>query len=311
MLCADRFRCRSTPICKPASERCPKKLSEILNDKRIDAELITRFSRKDFHDQVSSIYGLRLLKNAGVKIKAAIGLHTKLYLFDNNILILGSSNFTDGGFTNNTELNLLIEDEEKILAAASKYYDELSDAIDDCYILSDAQIDEESEFQNSLGLSSRGYNRDFQRSFDFGAKLKSKRKSDLIEEILSVENESYIEESDSWLKFEGLVESRLPKTEKIIRNKVNGIYKTNFPRRPRGIKEGDTIILAALSYNSQDRPMPVIFGYAWTDGYKKDYVHSKEEIEERPILVLRFLKTFTFPYPVCRSYAIETRPGAG
>jgi len=225
-----------------------------------------------------------LLKNAGVKIKAAIGLHTKLYLFDNNILILGSSNFTDGGFTNNTELNLLIEDEEKILAAASKYYDELSDAIDDCYILSDAKIDEESEFQNSLGLSSRGYNRDFQRSFDFGAKLKSKRKSDLIEEILSVENESYIEESDSWLKFEGLVESRLPKTEKIIRNKVNGIYKTNFPRRPRGIKEGDTIILAALSYNSQDRPMPVIFGYAWTDGYKKDYVHSKEEIEERPIL---------------------------
>jgi phosphatidylserine/phosphatidylglycerophosphate/cardiolipin synthase-like enzyme len=46
-----------------------------------------------------------------VKLLAVKKLHTKLYIFDNNKMILGLSNFTTGGLETNIELNIFIENE--------------------------------------------------------------------------------------------------------------------------------------------------------------------------------------------------------
>ena len=77
----------------------------------ITSQLITRFYREDFIRSVSSLTALKNLQTAGVDIYALKDLHAKLYLFDDNIAIIGSANFTGGGFGNNIELSLYIENE--------------------------------------------------------------------------------------------------------------------------------------------------------------------------------------------------------
>lgn len=64
----------------------------------ISSQLITRFYREDFISSVSSLTALKNLQTAGVEIYALKDLHAKLYLFDDNTAIIGSANFTGGGF---------------------------------------------------------------------------------------------------------------------------------------------------------------------------------------------------------------------
>lgn len=91
----------------------------------ISSQLITRFYREDFICSVSSLTALKTLQSAEVEIYALKDLHAKLYLFDDNIAIIGSANFTGGGFGNNIELSLYIEDEYDLIERFSKYFDQL------------------------------------------------------------------------------------------------------------------------------------------------------------------------------------------
>ena len=67
----------------------------------VECKIITRFYREDFIQNVSSIHGLYNLVNSQAKVLALQDLHTKLYLFDSFAGILGSANFTMGGFYHN------------------------------------------------------------------------------------------------------------------------------------------------------------------------------------------------------------------
>lgn len=60
---------------------------------------------------MSSIEGLKKLYEVGAKILALVVLHTKLYIFDDLSAIIGSANFTTGGFYTNHELSVLIDEE--------------------------------------------------------------------------------------------------------------------------------------------------------------------------------------------------------
>lgn len=106
-------------------------LSKVIKEKNISCRIITRFYREDFIQQVSNIEGLKYLLEAGAEILALVGLHTKLYIFDNKASIIGSSNFTTGGFYTNHELSVLIRDNEPINKESINHFSELWNKIEE------------------------------------------------------------------------------------------------------------------------------------------------------------------------------------
>jgi hypothetical protein len=260
-----------------------QRLADQISEKHIDAELITRFSRADFFKGVSSLGGLQLLDAAGTRIMAVRNLHAKLFIFDSATVIIGSSNLTEGGLVHNLEINVIVQDEEAVVQQAERCYESVARSISDLYRVTSEKIQQEMAFQNSLNLSGRGYERTFDRSRDFGEQFTPDQLKDEIETVLEMSSHDE-EESDTWLKFEGLVENRLGGAERVTRIRKGGVYITNFPRRPRGVSDKDTIILAVLSYNKEGRPMPMIVGYGNTDGYDSRNEHSADEIRANPLL---------------------------
>jgi len=64
---------------------------------------------------------LRRLKKLRVKIRVCSGLHAKLYIFDKKVLLVGSVNFSKGGFEKLREV-VIITDDPKALRDASKFF---------------------------------------------------------------------------------------------------------------------------------------------------------------------------------------------
>ncbi|MPM93978.1 hypothetical protein SDC9_141120 [bioreactor metagenome] len=65
---------------------------------------------------------LHSLVRAGAEVYAINGLHTKLYLFDGKTALIGSANFTAGGFKSNIELSLMLENENALFQELQTYY---------------------------------------------------------------------------------------------------------------------------------------------------------------------------------------------
>ena len=76
------------------SIKTAKLLSEAAK-KGLTCSFITRFYLQDFLDRSNTLDGLQIMLDAGVKLYALIGLHTKLYIFDSDDAIVGSANFTE------------------------------------------------------------------------------------------------------------------------------------------------------------------------------------------------------------------------
>lgn len=73
------------------------------NKKNFECILVTRIYLKDLLEGVNSIEALLMLLDAGAKIYSLQGLHAKLYLFDDETVIIGSANFTVAGIARNFE----------------------------------------------------------------------------------------------------------------------------------------------------------------------------------------------------------------
>lgn len=91
----------------------------------IECVLITRFDREDFIKGVSSLAGLERLIKIGVKVYALQDLHTKLYIFDEESVIMGSANFTFNGFYRNHEFGMFMEKEPGFSAECNNYFNGL------------------------------------------------------------------------------------------------------------------------------------------------------------------------------------------
>jgi phosphatidylserine/phosphatidylglycerophosphate/cardiolipin synthase-like enzyme len=89
--------------------------------------IITRFNREEFIRGASSIEGLEHLVRAGAELYALQGLHTKLYIFDDHSIIMGSANFTFNGFYKNHEFGLYMEKESEFTKQCQNYFDTLFD----------------------------------------------------------------------------------------------------------------------------------------------------------------------------------------
>ncbi len=266
-------------VCPFIGINTSKMLVDLIKKKDIKATIITRFSRNDFFSNASSIEGLEILKGVGCELKAVKRLHTKLYVFDNDAIILGSSNFTDGGLISNLELNILIQDERNIINHGIAYFNEINISIEKEYFITKEMIQEEINYLNSLGNNKRPK---FPESTDFGKELISKKKNDMIEELLSSKPSVRITNTNAWIKFEGYSDHRRAKNNVSLDIVLNedDCYRTHFPSKPTGYKNGDMIFIARNSWDKNGNKAPMIYGYGITRKFERQNVMSQEQQEK-------------------------------
>ncbi|MEA1962213.1 MAG: phospholipase D family protein [Bacillota bacterium] len=267
----------------------------------ITSQLITRFYREDFIRSVSSLTALKSLQTAGVAIYALKDLHAKLYLFDDNVAIIGSANFTSGGFGNNIELSLYIEDEYDIIERLSRYFDQLLSGIQAAgdFKITDTNIENES-----LIVQKAIKGRDHTSKANptrFGAEVNATQVPvatpvDEVENILGVPDESI----SAVLKFEGAAHRRIDPDGKYEPNHYDrkGIYFTASSKSPRSLTADTTVFLSAVSWDKSGAGVPIIVGRAKTRGFDPDNVTDATLIKEHPWAV-------DYPFYV-ELYDIET-----
>jgi HKD family nuclease len=251
----------------------------------IVAQLITRFYREDFIRSVSSLTALKSLQKIGVDIYALKDLHTKLYLFDHNVAIIGSANFTGGGFGNNIELSLYIKDEYDLIAQLLSYFDKmllsiqasgnfkiLDNNIEDEILIVQKAIKGRDQFSKSNPMR-------------FGAELSTKQFSDEVpadevENILGLSNEVV----SAVLKFEGAAHRRIDPNDIYKPNHYNRqrIYFTASPKSPRSLNADTTVFLSVVSRDKSGAETPIIVGRAKTKGYDPHNVIDDYLIKEHP-----------------------------
>lgn len=88
-------------------------VSKMLQSKKenVDISLITSFKLMNYYVGASDLKALDKIIQSGGNIKNYQKLHSKIYIFDDNIAVVSSSNLTNGGLINNYEYGILIDDE--------------------------------------------------------------------------------------------------------------------------------------------------------------------------------------------------------
>lgn len=262
--------------------------SWLKNNPSVKCNIITRFYREDFIERVSSIYGLESLLQANANIFALVDLHSKLYLFDAHSTIIGSANFTKGGFVSNHELCVLIEEEYEIAEKAQEYFFDLLEQIEatgEKGIVTQEWIDEEKKQVPHLGADRKNKTTTYSNNHKKGAELKKIVQPDLFESILENTDNDTLDEFGIWLKFEGTGEDRIPSDlnyKQMKGYRKRDLNTTYFPRRPSGILKNDTLFLTIVSYDEQGKPTPMIVGYSKTNGFNKNNLVDDSDIKDNP-----------------------------
>lgn len=266
-----------------------KELIKIKNEKNLNINLITRFNRADFFTGVSNIEALRLLNENNVLILAVKNLHTKLYIIDDDAMILGSSNFTNGGFLTNIELNVLFQntndDCSEIIGSGIAYFNEFKTNIPTEFIITKEKIQKEIELIKLLRKQvgkQKGVNfsKDSNYGYEPNAVDNAILRPDLIESCFS---EDIVTNTTAWLKFEGFSDERRMKGDvEINKTLENGMYKTYFNTKPKGFKTGDLVFLAVASYNLENEKTVLIYGYGTVRKWEENQVASAEERRINP-----------------------------
>jgi len=253
------------------------------NNSKVRCEVITRFSREDFVNGASNLHALQELLQHGVHIYALRGLHTKVYLIDKKSAMLGSANFTSGGFKLNHELSLHITEETNILREMCTYYDNLLGTIKSKGDFSVTQelVTSEIATVKDLRKDRKDKTIRYSNAQQFGALLDQDSGDDTggapdsIQSIISVNSQAIVKEG-IWLKFEGEADDRKKPDEKyslFTPDKYpQGI--TCFPtnNKPSGMKDGDYIYIAVVSTDEKGNNTPIIIGRARTYGFEKENV---------------------------------------
>jgi len=251
-----------------------KMLSKLLSTTGITCKVITRFNRDDFINNASSIEGLKILINSGAEIYALRDLHSKLYLVDDDFGLIGSANFTFGGFSKNHELQIMISDEPEMLQELRSYYNLLLSKIQssDEGMVSVDIIEKELEEVERLKKKKKndekkGVSTKNNKKYGADISIQEEATEDIVERAISSNMASI--KNDTWLKFEGSSNDRLDSSKKhhLIRNNISKSKITSFPQNPSGMNNGDYIYLTAVSYNQEGNPSSIILGRARTKGY--------------------------------------------
>ena len=286
------------------SDSMAQKLCDVVKKRNIDCAFITRFYLEDMFAKANSMDAIERMIDAGIKVYALKGLHTKLYLFDKENGVLGSANFTAGGFKSNIELSLLLDGEEGILEELHCYFDDLLCKIKAC---PDGIITKEI-----LAIGRERYKHTFSfkkssekmtSSFIYGASIdkktifndakaisneleKSRNEKDIVNAMFKEldKQEQIIFHHTIWLKFGGEANNRLeakksfPMTSVWVNNSI--WYLSNYPFKVHSVNDGDEIYLAALTTDVRGKNQPVIVGRGYLAGFTEKNSVRPEWIEK-------------------------------
>lgn len=271
-----------------------EKLVEVVRERNLKCTFITRFYLEDMYAKANSIEAIELMMNAGIEVYAVKGLHTKLYLVDNEGIV-GSANFTTGGFKSNIELSILF-DEDDVVLELNEYFDNLLSKIKENGKgkISYEVLEVAKSKYNEL-LKSREKDNGKRSTYMYGAELDKKsaygndtdkilaeldrcktEKIDVVSEVFKSKNkiEKKVNSYNSWLKFEGRGSDRKNPNEKYNINNVylggDTIYLFNYSRRPSSVNEGDVVYIAPLSFDKDGKNQPMIVGKGHLKAFKKN-----------------------------------------
>lgn len=288
----DRIKIISPFIGRSTSQSLATVLETNLN---LKCTLITRFYREDFINRASSLDGLDLLQKAGAQIYALQDLHAKLYIFDSQSVITGSSNFTFNGFYKNHEFGFFMENESVFAEECMNYFNGLLKRIQESgdWELTQEKIDQEKTIINDLYPNREGKKNEAPlkvfNTVKWGAELKQEKpqippamdeNGDFVEAILKLEEDVVQPNTGIWLKFEGNGDARVSNDLVYMdrkRNEYEQMNRTFFPTRPTGINRGDLVFMAVVSNDDKGRETPIIIGYSTTNGFQENNVIGRND----------------------------------
>jgi len=246
------------------TETTAKLFSKAVKSNHVSGKLITRFDHSAFQKgadgkSANSIKGLCTMQDAGIELFAVLNLHTKLYLIDDEIGIVGSANFTQSGLGKNVELSLYIEKEPELLSALKEYFDDICVAC----VEQNAQITKELLSKEKKRIEDENRNSKMagpckivNPAKPFGAKIEWKEDGDLVQDLM---DPKVSWDSNVWIKFEASSTTRRKGIE--FFKDTHGPDATTFfspSRKPKRIHEGDLIYIAVHAYNAEGKPTPMI-----------------------------------------------------
>ena len=271
-----------------------KKLCDVVDNNNVKCTFITRFYLEDMFAKANSIDALELMINKGIKVYALKGLHTKLYLFDDNVGVVGSANFTSGGFVSNFELSLMAVEETTLISDLHTYYDDMIEKIKSCdegiitaEILADARmryknlLDNKKSGNGTTSIYMYGAELDKKKLDSIDKKLAEAKSShnerDIMQDVFRENVEEIKYDYTIWLKFDGEGSDRLnpheefPMVDVLLDGKK--VYIENYPYKVGAVKDGDAVYLAAITTDTKGKNQPVIVGRGIMRGFsEKNYV---------------------------------------
>ncbi|MCP1144876.1 phospholipase D-like domain-containing protein [Lysinibacillus endophyticus] len=152
-------------------------LVEIVKAKNVTCKIVTRFERKSFIENASSIEALKIFIENDIQIFALKDLHSKVYLIDDTSCFAGSVNFTNKGLNINHEI-LMYFNKENEIKIFDEYVNELIEQVKNWQITMEL-IEKEQEFID-------GYKEKEKITYSWGADIKTEEIFDENAKVLSV-----------------------------------------------------------------------------------------------------------------------------
>lgn len=303
-----------------------KKTAELLCDaakKGINCSFVTRFYLQDFLDGSNTIDGLQNMLNAGVRLYALIGLHTKLYLFDSEDAIVGSANFTESGLSRNIELSIHISEEEAV-DNLQEYFDDIvtrvaaveegkitQEMLDDYKVRFQKQKESKSKLDGGIHIvttvrgaaldrRAKQIKEDPNEAFKEIEDNTSERISDPVYSALGGEISVLSHKSlrNIILKFSASSKSRAdgnkPMEMEPFVDEGKTVYISNFSeaslKSAKTVEEGDETFFCVHSYDKNGKSCPLIVGkgifrafQSSNDARKKDWINQNQWLKDYPI----------------------------
>ncbi|WP_294754605.1 phospholipase D-like domain-containing protein [uncultured Ruminococcus sp.] len=307
-------KCKIRIMSPYLSKSLAENLCELVKEKRIECQFITRIYLEDLYVKANNIDAIELMVKSGIQVYALKFLHTKLYIFDDDRAVVGSANFTASGFKSNIELSLLAdgkteEQSLELISELKQYFDDTISKIQDGLVTDEMISKVRTDYKDIIIPQKKAsQSTDFNYNTKmYGSVIENKKKTETEEEIkkevLSATKEKdiineifssneprkqIIYDHVIWMKQMGRGNDRIDENTPFYPTKVilNGkeVYISTYSEswRPSAVNDGDEIYLAALSQNNGGQNVPIIIGRGYLRKFSEQNRYKEEWLSEHP-----------------------------
>ena len=227
---------------------CPfikvRALERLLDNPRLRSiQILTRFNLNDFSRGVSDTQALRVLLKRGAQIRGVKKLHSKLYLFGGNRVIVTSANLTEAALRQNHEFGF-VSDDDGVIKQCSGYFEQIwKDAGDNLTV--ESLIDWECQL---AAVNEAGAPPTMQKGLpDYGANIGYAEPFVLDTPFIEGATQAYV-------KFFGASNSRQIRTQKTFDEieRSGCHWACSYPKRPRRIQDEAIMFISRLVKEPND-----------------------------------------------------------